>query len=370
MAMDIKGYYKTLGVNENATQEEIKKAYRQLALKFHPDRWATASEEEKKKAEDEFKKVAEAYDTLGDEQKRQAYDSGVGGDFNPGDGGYDPMMDWLRKAGFGFGGGFNPFGGGPQQRPQGHPGEDVQATVTVTFAESVKGIKKEVTVSKKTVCPDCHGTGSEDGQEHKCPYCNGTGMETRTERRGNAFTMYQSPCSHCHGTGKQIDHPCKKCGGSGVVFTNEKLTLDIPAGVKDGMTIVYTGMGSAGTPGFPNGDLHLYVKIQQDVPGYFKTGDGNNISHDEYVDFADALLGGKVTVKCPDGSDWQIKLHECTQPGERYTKSNAGYKSSPAISGWNHSNITGDYIVRINYKVPSKLSRKQRKALEDFKEEK
>ena len=363
--MDIKGYYKTLGVAENASPEEIKSAYRKLAMKWHPDRWATGTEEEKKKAEDEFKKVAEAYDTLGDEEKKRQYDSGFGGGED--DGGFDPFAEMFKRWASQGGGfpGFNGFGG-QQQRPSGHPGEDVHAYVTLTFAESLMmNLMKDVIVKKKVECPDCKGTGSEDGQKHECSYCHGTGTETHTQRYGNSFTMTQSPCSHCHGTGKQIDHPCKKCGGTGFVEKEETMKLSIPGNVRDGMSILYSGMGSAGSPGWQNGDLILHVTVKQDVPGYFQTQDNDfNIYHTEKVNFVDALLGSKVTVKCPNGKDWTINLRECTQPGERFTKSSGGYPTNRRMGS------DGDYVVFIEYDVPSKLTKAQRKALEEYKKEK
>ena len=324
--MDSKGYYKTLGVAENASQEDIKKAYHRLALKFHPDRWVNGTEEEKKKAEEEFKKINEAHTVLGDEEKRRQYDAGMDGGeqwqgFNDG---FDPF-DFVRQHMGGFPG-FNGHGAG-QRRPAGQPGEDVHAYVTLTFAESLTmNLMKDVTVKKKVACPDCKGTGNEDGQEHECPYCHGTGAESRTERHGNAFTMFQSPCSHCHGTGKQIDHPCKKCGGTGFVEKEETMRLSIPGNVRDGMTVLYTGMGGPGTGDYTNGDLLLHITVKQEEPGYFETQNNDfNIYHTEKVNFVDALLGSKVTVKCPNGKDWTINLRECTQPGERFTKSGGGY---------------------------------------------
>ena len=364
--MDSKGYYKTLGVAENASQEDIKKAFRKLSMQWHPDRWVNGTEEEKKKAEVEFKKINEAHTVLGDEEKRRQYDSGMDGGeqwqgFNDG---FDPF-DFVRQHMGGFPG-FNGPGAG-QRRPAGQPGEDVHAYVTLTFAESLTmKLMKDVTVKKKVVCPDCKGTGSEDGQEHECPYCHGTGVESRTERRGNAFTMFQSPCSHCHGTGKQIDHPCKKCGGTGFVEKEETMKLSIPGGVRDGITVLYSGMGGPGTGDYMNGDLLLHVTVRQEVPGYFETRDNDtNIYHTEKVNFVDALLGTKVTVKCPNGKDWTINLRECTQPGERFTKSGGGYPGNNRFL----SN-TGDYIVFIEYDVPSKLTKAQRKALEEYKKEK
>lgn len=367
--MDSKGYYKTLGVPENASQDDIKKAFRKLSMQWHPDRWVNGTEEEKRKAEEEFKRINEAHTVLGDEEKRRQYDSGVDDAQGFGDEGFDPFAEMFRRAQRraqqgGFGDFFSGFRGhGANGRPNGQPGEDVHAYVTITFAESLKtGLEKEVTVKKKVECPDCEGTGSEDGKDHECPYCHGTGMEQRVERRGNMQTIFQSPCSHCHGTGKQIDHPCKKCNGTGFIEKEEAMKLTLPGGLRDGMSILYTGMGGAGSPGWQNGDLLLHVTVRQDVPGYFQTQDNDtNIYHTEKVSFVDALLGAKVTVKCPDGKDWTINLRECTQPGERFTKGGGGYPSS------RRGFSDGDYVVLIEYDVPGKLTKEQRKALEQYK---
>lgn len=365
--MDSKGYYKTLGVAENASQEEIKKAFHKLSLKWHPDRWVSGTEEEQKKAEAEFKKISEAYNILSDENKRKQYDSGMGdGDFNPGGGGFDPFEAMRKAAGMG---GFNDFFGGfgqRQQRPAGRRGNDVEAFVTTSLKEAINGVKKDVTVKKKVECPVCHGTGSEDGLEHECPYCHGTGMEQRTEQRGNMFTMYQSPCSHCHGTGKQIDHPCKKCNGTGQAEVEEKMSLEIPPGMRNGSGIMYGGKGEKGTNGYPDGNLILHVTVTEDIPGYFESYDNDlNIYHEEKVDFVDALLGEKITVKCPEGGDWVIKLRECTEPDEQYTKSQGGYLD---YNGYKATK--GDYIVIIKYDVPTKLTKEQKELLKNFKNKK
>lgn len=358
--MDNKGYYKTLGIAENASQDEIKKQYKKLALKWHPDKWVNGTEEEKKTAEEEFKKVSEAYNVLSDENKRQQYDNGVE---NHGQGDFDPF-EAFRRAGFSdfFGG----FGGG-QQKQAGRPGEDAYAQVTITFSESLKGVKKSIKVNKRVACPDCNGTGSEDGQNHECPYCHGTGMETVRQQYGNTISIHTTPCKHCHGTGKINDTPCKKCHGSGLIEKEETIEIEIPSAIRDGMTITYPALGSEGTPGYPSGALNVTVKVVADIPSYFKVSpNSNDILHEEAVDLVDALLGKKITVKCPDGSDWTINLHECTQPGEKYTKSGGGYKPN----GYWGSQNNGNYIVKINYKVPTQLTKKQKKALEDFKNEK
>ena len=366
--MDSKGYYKLLGVSENASQEEIKKAFHKLSLKWHPDRWVSGTEEEQKKAEAEFKKISEAYNVLSDETKRQQYDSGMGeGGFNPGDAGFDPFAEMFRRAQQqgGFADFFGGFGGGPR-RPAGHKGADVEAFVTISLKEAINGVKKEVTVKKKAECPDCHGTGSADGQEHVCPHCNGTGWERRIETRGNMQMMSQSPCRFCGGTGKVIDHPCKKCNGTGLVDADNKLTLEIPAGMRNNSGVVYGGMGEKGTSSYPDGNLILHITVKEDIPGYFLSYDNDlNIYHEEKVDFVDALLGTKVKVKCPDGSDWEIKLRECTQPEERFTKAHGGYLHTDG-----YRTDKGDYIVIVKYDVPTSLTKKQKELLKDFKNEK
>ena len=356
--MDSKGYYKTLGVPENATQDEIKSAFKKLALKYHPDRWVNGTDEEKKKAEEEFKKINEAHTVLSDEKKRQQYDSGFEEDnFGPGDGGFDPMMDWLRRNMGGFGGG--PMGG----RPMGVRGDDVEAYVTLSFKESISGAKKDITLKRRVKCDACNGTGSEDGKEHTCPNCNGTGFQRVTQRMGNGWSMSQSPCQHCHGTGKVIDHPCKKCHGTGTMLKDETMAFDIPAGVQDGMTIVAQGYGGEGKNGGPAGDLYIHIQVTQSLPGYFKV-EGLNIVHEQYVNVIDALLGTEIVVDCPDETSWKVKIPECTEPGKEFRQANGGYRD--VNNGWK----TGDYVVRLRYNVPSKLTKKERKALEDFKQAK
>ena len=358
--MDSKGYYKTLGVPENATANEIKSAYKKAALKFHPARWVNGTEEEKKNAEEQFKKIGEAYGVLGDENKRRHYDSGVGeGNFGPGNGGFDPF-EAMRMAGFdsffhGFG------GGGP--RNMGVRGDDVEVYVTLSFKESISGARKNITLKKKVKCDACNGTGSEDGKEHVCPVCNGTGFQRVTQKMGNGYSIIQSPCQNCHGTGKVIDHPCKKCQGTGTIFKDETMSFDIPAGVQDGMTIAAQGYGGEGQNGGPAGDLYIHVQVTQDLPGYFKV-EGLNIIHEQYINVIDALLGTEITVKQPDERDWKIKIPECTEPGKEFKLSGGGYKDV------NNGRKTGDYIVRIRYNMPGKLTKKQKQLLEEFKKEK
>lgn len=360
--MDSKGYYKTLGVPENASDDEIKKAYKKLCIKWHPDKWVNGTDEEKKTAEEEFKKVGEAYAVLSDKDKKAQYDSGFEGGFDENNGGFDPF-DWIRERG-GFGNFFHERG---NQRNAGHQGSDINVNIKISFTESLKGTNKDIKVKKSVACPDCNGTGSADGQNHECPHCHGTGMETITQRTGNTIFTQSRPCPHCHGTGKIATTPCSHCNGTGQVQHEDTINIQIPSNVRDGITISYAGLGNEGTPGFPNGNLNVTIKVEAEMPGYFKVSpNSNDVLHEETVDFVDALLGKKITVKCPDGSDWQINLHECTQPGEKYTKSGAGYKPN---GQWGPQ-TTGNYLVKINYNVPTKLTKKQKKILEDFKNEK
>lgn len=357
--MDSKGYYKTLGVPENATQDQIKAAFRSLSKKWHPDRWVNGTDEEKKKAEEEFKKINEANTVLSDEEKRRQYDSGVDNSgFGPGAGGFDPF-EAMRRAGFSdF---FHGFGGGP--RNMGVRGDDIEAYVTLSFKESITGARKDITLKKKVKCDACNGTGSEDGKEHVCPVCNGTGFQRVTQKMGNGWSITQSPCQHCHGTGKVIDHPCKKCHGTGTMYKEETMAFDIPAGVQDGMTIAAQGYGGEGQNGGPAGDLFIRILVTQDLPGYFKV-EGLNIVHEQYVNVIDALLGTKIKVNRPDGTEWEVKVEECTPPGKEYKLSGGGYRD--VNNGWK----TGDFIVRIRYNIPPKLNKNERKALEDFKQAK
>ena len=355
---DRKGYYKTLGVAENATTNEIHTAFKKGALKFHPDRWVNGTEEEKKRAEEEFKKINEAHAVLGDENKRRAYDSGMDDGGFGNDGGFDPFAEMFRR---GFGDFFGGFGQQPGNNPNApRKGENIEANVTITFAESVKGVKKKVTVKKKSPCKACNGTGNTDGKRHPCPHCNGTGMQTTTTRNGNSWIMHQTPCPHCHGSGNEVTEECKECGGTGFVTHDETIEIEIPAGDTNGITIGYQGMGCEGINGGYPGDLLVHIHVTQDNPGYF-IKEGNNIVHIEKINFVDALLGTKFAVKTPEGKDWVVKLHECTQPGEEYKNANGGYKDI------NNRQPTGDYIVRIKYEIPTSLTKEQKELLKQFK---
>lgn len=350
----MKDYYDILGVDKNASEEEIKKRYRSEALKWHPDRWANGTDEEKKTAEDKFKELSEAYEVLSDPQKRAQYDNG-GMDFNF-EGG-DPM-DIFRRMRESFGAGmFGGFGFG-QQRNRPKRGDDITAHVTITLEEAYNGCEKTIKVPKNTPCPHCHGTGNEDGQEHKCPHCGGRGSITKTQQMGpGSFSMVTTPCPHCHGTGKEITKPCKVCGGTGISEEYREETVNVPAGISNGMTMIMQGMGNSVQGGI-NGDLHLVVTVKEDE--YFSRPDEMNLIHYENVPFNEALLGFKKKFKCIDGSEVTVDAKECTRHGEPFIFKGKGMPSM------NNPLAHGDYAIVINYELPKKLTKKQKEILEHF----
>ena len=271
--MDNKGYYKILGVSENATDEELKKKYRSECLKWHPDRWINGTEEEKKTAEDKFKQLNEAYSVLSDKQKRQEYDSGMDGQwqdaggFNPFDifkqhfGGKNPFSDF-------FGGGWdndNNFQSNPIPR-----GDDIDINITLTMAEANNGISKQIQYEYHEQCDECHGTGlGKGGKIETCPHCNGTGMYRNTQRMGFTTVVTQSACPYCNGTGKTVKNPCPKCGGTGISSKKkrENITITIPVGVAPGETLVVQGYGEypEGGEGV-RGDLRIHISTAMRSP--------------------------------------------------------------------------------------------------------
>ena len=348
--MDIKGYYKTLGVEENATQDEIQKKFHKEAIKWHPDKWINGTEEEKKTAEEKFKQVNEAYSVLGDEEKRKEYDRGGSSSWG------DDFNGW----------GFNPFsffrgsmnGSGGRHVPV---GEDAFVTVNITLKEAYLGTKKEVKYSVKTPCEHCHGTGSEDGKTHVCPHCNGTGeIRERKTVRENMFFEQISTCPYCNGTGKTASKPCKECHGTGLKEDFATITIDIPAGVFSGARTSIEGKGCTPVGGGINGNLIVTFNVEND--SYFIRPDETNLIH--YVDLTlfEALCGCEKEFKYPDGNTFKVKFHECTKDGESFMQKGRGF---PDLIHGTHER--GDYAIVVRYKYPSKLSQKQKDVLKEFK---
>lgn len=344
--MDVKGYYKELGVAENASAEEIKKAFRKLSLQYHPDRWVGKPENEQKEAEEKFKKISEAYTVLSDPEKREEYDNGgIGFDENP-FGGFDPFGMFRR-------------GGMNRQRME--KGSSIDVEINLTLKEAFSGLKKKVKYHMNEPCPDCNGTGSADGKDTTCPYCHGTGMETITKRHGNMVMRQSMPCSHCHGTGRYVSDPCKSCHGSGFKQVEKETEIDIPAGVFDGCRMVFSGMGNPPRGGNGlNGDMNIFINVAEDP--YFELDNSFNLIHYENINISDALLGCKRTIENIDGTSFMIDIPECTEDGHVFVYNGKGYPNvnNPYVG-------RGQYFVIIRYIYPKKLNNKQKKALEEFK---
>ena len=358
--MDEKGYYKTLGVAENATQDEIKSAYRKLAAHYHPDKWVTGTEEEKKNAEEKFKKIAEAYDVLGDKEKREQYDNGGTFNFE----GFDPFSV-FRQHFSGFGGGFGDFfgfGGGQSQRGKRvTPGEDIYVKVKLTLKDAYKGISKEVSYQKNCKCDKCNGTGSEDGKEATCVHCGGDGMVMQTSRNGNMFFQTSAPCPYCHGTGKLIEHPCNECHGSGLKRKSVTENISVPAGVDTGMQLNGRGKGSESPDGGAPGNLIVDIEVEKDP--YYQRVDARNLIHVEEVPFVDALLGTEKEFNCIDGTKVKVKIPELTRDGQYFMQKKKGMPDIYGKEGY------GDYAIQVRYKFPNKLSKKQKDILKKLKDE-
>ena len=366
-------YYEVLGVAKTASAEEIKSAYRKLALKWHPDRWVNGSDAEKKTAEENFKEAAEAYSVLSDADKRAKYDQygfaaeqmggGAGGfDF----GGMD-INDFLRNIfggsfGFdfgGFGGGFSGFGGQSSSGPRVVRGRDIRTSVKLTLEEIAHGCDKEISLERARPCPDCGGKGAKSDADIKtCPTCGGQGRVRQQTRSlfGVGYTI--GTCPQCQGEGKIISNPCRRCGGTGLERKREMVRVHIPAGVEDGNQITIRGEGHAAPHGGVNGDLLLVIN---EIPHPQLQRDGNNLFHTRIISVMDALLGCEVSVPCLDGS-YKVKVEPGTQSG---TVVKLRGKGLPSVPGYGHG--TGDLYVKFQVWVPHKLSKQERETLESMR---
>ena len=356
----MKNYYEILGItdeekNLSASEFEkiLKKKYRANALKFHPDRWANGTEEEKKDAEQKFKEISEANEVLSDPQKRQMYDNG-GFEFNAD--GFDPFEMFRNMAG-GFGEDFGDFFGGGRQRVK--RGTNVQSHISMTLEEAYYGGSKAVTITKQTSCAHCNGTGSADGKSSTCKHCGGKGVVSQQIQRGpNSFQIIQSTCPHCNGTGKNIATPCSHCKGSGLENVTTTETFDLPRGLIDGMVINVPGMGNEPIGGGQNGDLHIVVHIYEH--SYYTRPDEVNLIHYDEVPFNECLLGFKKEYMAIDGTKVVVNAPELTPHGKAFIFKGKGMPHP------NNPNIVGDYAVIINHKLPDKLTNEQKKKLKEF----
>lgn len=353
-------YYEVLGVDRNASQDEIKKAYRKIAIKYHPDRNPGNAE-----AEEKFKEAAEAYGVLQDEEKRRQYDQfGFDGPQAGGFGGAGmDMSDIFSMFGDIFGGGgFGGFGG----RSQGHTqarfrGSDLRLKVKLSLSEIQTGVTKKFKLRKDITCEHCYGTGAEGGsQPETCPTCHGSGVTVKTVRTMLGMMQTQAECPTCHGEGTVITHKCSACHGEGVVKGEEVVEIKIPAGVSQGMVVNVPGKGNAGKHNGVPGNIQVFI---EEEPNDVFVRDGNDVIYNLLLDFPTAALGGEAKIPTIDNKTVTINIEPGTQPGKTLRLRGKGL---PAVQGY--GNGTGDLVVNISVFVPKTLTKEERKAIEDLRD--
>ena len=363
-------YYEVLGIGKNATDAEIKSAYRKLAKKYHPD-----LNPGNKEAEEKFKEVNEANDVLSDPEKRRRYDQfgcagvdpssaaangGGAGGFGGGFGGVDLGDIFGDIFGGGFGGGFSGFGGGSSTRTANAPrkGHDIQASVILTFEEAAHGCSKKITINRQDTCPDCGGTGAAKGTSPEtCPDCGGRGYVVTQQRTPFGVMQSQQPCSHCGGRGTIIRNPCKTCRGTGKTAARKSLEINIPAGIDDDQNIALRGQGDAGSNGGPAGDVIVHVTVKAD-PMFER--DGYDVTIHVPITFSQAVLGDDVEVPTVDGRIVQ-HIPEGTQSGTKFRLRGQGIQ-------YLNGRGRGDQYVIVDVEIPKKVTRAQREALKAFED--
>ena len=358
-------YYEVLGVNKNATDDELKKAYRKLAKKYHPD----ANPDNKKEAEAKFKEVNEAYENLSDPQKRRMYDQfghngsqgfggGAGGPF--GQGGYYSYSS-SGFDGFGdfgdlgdifssiFGGGFGGRNASKQKGPR--KGADLNVRMDITFEQAFSGVEKEIIITRDEQCNICHGTGAKPGTSPiKCPTCHGTGQVTAVQNTILGQMQTTRTCTACHGTGEIINEPCETCRGKGKLRKQPKIKVKIPAGIDDNQTVVLRGEGEPGEKGGQKGDLYITVKIKRHN---IYTRKGNNVLCEVPITITQATLGADLEIPMVDGSKEKYRIPDGTQTGSKFTIKNKGFKAI-------NSSYSGDFIFTVTVQTPKRLTKEQR----------
>ncbi len=357
--MTKRDFYEILEVSKNATDEEIKKAYRQKALKFHPDR-----NPGDKSSEDKFKEAAEAYEVLSDADKRRRYDqfghagvsgaSGGGGNYGGGMSMDDIFSNFGDIFGSAFGGGFSGFGGQSRGGRRVPRGSNLRVKVTLTLEEIATGVRKKLKVNKYVKCDSCSGSGAKAGSGNTtCGTCRGQGQVSQFTNTFLGRMQTTSTCPTCGGEGHIIKDKCNVCYGDGIVKGEEIIEIDIPAGVADGMTLSVNGRGNAGPKGGVPGDLHVLI---EEIPHQFLQRDGNHLLYEHHISFPEAAMGTSVDIPTLEGKA-RIKIESGTQPGKILRLKSKGL---PEVNGYGR----GDLMVSINVWTPKNLTREEKEMLE------
>ena len=359
--MEKRDYYEVLGVSKSADATEIKKAYRKLALKYHPDK-----NPGDKEAEEKFKEAAEAYDVLSNEEKRRRYDqfghAGVGGAGQGGFGGGMSMDDIFSQFGdiFGSFGGFSGFGGfgGGRSARRVNRGTNLRVKVKMNLQEIATGIEKKIKVKKYVACQHCNGTGAKDGKSYStCSTCKGSGQVTRVQNTILGAMQTTSTCPTCEGEGKIINEKCTFCNGEGVLMSEEVITINIPAGVGEGMQLSLSGKGNAARRGGVNGDLIVLIE-EEEHPELVR--DGNDLLYNVFIGYPEAVLGETVEIPTIEGKV-KVKIEAGTQPGKILRLRGKGL---PDVNGYGK----GDLLAKVNVWIPKNLSKDEKKLVEKMKE--
>ena len=355
-------YYEVLGVDKNASASDIKKAYRKLAIQYHPDK-----NPDNKEAEEKFKEAAEAYSVLSDPDKKARYDqfgfegvSGAGGGSGFGGAGMDindifSMFGDIFGGRGGFGGGFGGFGGG-SAGPAKHRGSDQRVKVKLTLQEIANGVTKKFKLKKYVPCTHCNGSGAENGAVETCPDCKGTGRVVRTQQSFFGMMRSEVACPRCNGQGKIIKNKCQHCNGDGIVMGEEIVEVNIPAGVYEGMQLSMRGKGNAGKYNGIPGDLLILVE-EEKHPTLVR--DENDLIYSLLLDIPTAALGGFAEIPTIDGKA-KVTIDPGTQPGKVLRLRGKGL---PSINGYGK----GDIVVNISVYIPETLSKDEKKAIESFR---
>lgn len=364
--MSKRDYYEVLGVDKNASPDELKKAYRKLALQYHPDR-----NPGDKEAEEKFKEAAEAYDVLSNPDKKARYDqfghAGLDGQGGFGGGGMN-MDDIFSQfgsifgdffgGGGGFGGfsGFGGFGGGQQRRRPVSHGTNLRIKVKLTLEEIEKGCEKKIKVNKYVPCKTCGGSGARDNAYETCSHCGGSGVVVEMKRTILGQMQTQSVCPHCGGEGRIIKNKCRDCNGDGIVRSEEILTINIPAGVSDGMQLSMQGKGNAAPRGGVPGDLIVQI---EELPHDLFERQESNLYYNLFITFSEAAMGGSVEIPTLSGRV-KVKIEQGTPSGKVIRLRGKGL---PEVNGYGR----GDLLVAINVWVPKSLTREEKDLLEKLK---